>query len=406
MAQNRPNFQSTPWENKLPSNQNSRQSNHPPALTLPISSARIRGPSMRQPREFTSFSYDDDRNLKFDDSSLSYFYLLPDDLHAGGGIDLSAGYNTFKKRDDSEDEHLDGLLLSLQHHEEQTGRKTMADIITWRGVMTKLLCLPYNKNDGFELNATWFDGHLFLEEHLQYKLAIQRRPDQRSELMSYWGYKFEHIATIPHTWNECSRSEIESRQQQQVSNYAQYCSVVKTGIGKIKLVIAGEVDCVADYKPDPNDMTDDLNLYDNPLDHYVELKTNKIIASDRDATAFENKLFKVWAQSFLLGVPKVIVGFRTDQGYLQTMEEFETQKIPGMIKKSKLYNQYNSWDGMDSLAFLAACLQWLVNMVPKESNVVWRIRYLPRSDFLLLIRTDDKTFLHPSFVKWRTDFKR
>lgn len=27
-----------------------------------------------------------------------------------------------------------------------------------------------------------------------------------------------------------------------VNNYAQYCSVVKTGIGKAKMIIAGEVD--------------------------------------------------------------------------------------------------------------------------------------------------------------------
>ncbi|KAK9244269.1 RAI1 like PD-XK nuclease-domain-containing protein [Lipomyces tetrasporus] len=401
----RPQFQSTPWTNSIPQVAPYGQRQQVPELSLPISSARIRGPAMRQPREVTSFSYDESRNLHFDDSSLSYFYLLQDDVTASGGIDLSAGYSVFNKRDDTVDEHLDGLLLALVDLEKRTGKKTTGDIITWRGIVTKLLCLPYSMNEGFELNAVWFDKQLFIEENLPYKLATQRPPDQRSELMSYWGYKFEQVSTIPKPWNECSRQEIESRGQNPVSNFAQYCSVVKTGLGDVRMVIAGEVDCAWDYKPDPKDNIDnDPKLFDNPLDHYVELKTNRVIQSDRDASAFENKLLRVWAQSFLLGVPKAIIGFRTDQGYLQTFEEFETQKIPGIVKKSKYANQYTKWDGVDALAFLAACLRWLKTMIPRaEENVVWRIRYLPRSDYLTLSKTDQHSFLHTEFVKWRSE---
>ncbi|KAK9240766.1 RAI1 like PD-XK nuclease-domain-containing protein [Lipomyces kononenkoae] len=400
----RPQFQSTPWTKGGPHIPSGQQQQAPP-FSLPISSARIRGPAMRQPREITSFSYDDNRRLHFDDSSLSYFYLLQDDVTASGGIDLSAGYNVFQKRDDTIDEHLDGLLLTLVHLERTTGKKTTGDIITWRGILTKLLCLPYSKNDGFELNAVWFDRQLFIEENLPYKLATQQRSDQRSELMSYWGYKFEQIATIPKPWNDCSRKEIESRGQKPVSNVAQYCSVVKTGLGDVRMVIAGEVDCVWDYKPDPKDnIDDDPKLFDNPLEHYVELKTNRVIQSDRDASTFENKLFRVWAQSFLLGVPKAIVGFRSDQGYLQTFEEFETQKIPGIVKKSKYSNPYTTWDAVDALAFLAACLQWLKTVIPRaEEDVVWTIRYLPRSDYLTVSRTDMPPFLHPDFVQWRSE---
>lgn len=35
---------------------------------------------------------------------------------------------------------------------------------------------------------------------------------------------------------------IENRENEIVNNYAQYCSIVKTGIGKSKLIIGGEVD--------------------------------------------------------------------------------------------------------------------------------------------------------------------
>lgn len=56
------------------------------------------------------------------------------------------------------------------------------------------------------------------------------------------GYKFETLSLIPDEWSRTSRDFIESREDMVVNNYAQYCSIVKTGIGKAKMVIGGEVD--------------------------------------------------------------------------------------------------------------------------------------------------------------------
>lgn len=60
--------------------------------------------------------------------------------------------------------------------------------------------------------------------------------------MSYWGYKFEALSTIPGNWDECPREVIESRDDEVVSNEAQFCSIVKTGFGDTRVVIGGEVD--------------------------------------------------------------------------------------------------------------------------------------------------------------------
>ena len=56
------------------------------------------------------------------------------------------------------------------------------------------------------------------------------------------GYKFETLSLIPDTWAATSRETIENRENEAVNNHAQYCSVVKTGIGKTKMIIGGEVD--------------------------------------------------------------------------------------------------------------------------------------------------------------------
>lgn len=62
------------------------------------------------------------------------------------------------------------------------------------------------------------------------------------EVMQFWGYKFETLATLPAPWGETSREYIECREQEVVNNKAQYCSVVRTGLGKTVLCLGGEVD--------------------------------------------------------------------------------------------------------------------------------------------------------------------
>ena len=67
---------------------------------------------------------------------------------------------------------------------------------------------------------------------------------------------------------------------------------------------------------------------------------------------YERKLLKFWIQSFLLGVPKIIVGFRTKDGILERLEELETSGIPGTVKKKGK----GSWDGNTCIGFAAAFL--------------------------------------------------
>lgn len=83
-------------------------------------------------QEIAFFSYDDEHKFHLDSSSLRYYYppILP--------ADLNHGFDTFRKHDDTVDEHLSGLLDTLAAHEQRRGTKTEADIVTWRGMMTKV----------------------------------------------------------------------------------------------------------------------------------------------------------------------------------------------------------------------------------------------------------------------------
>ncbi|KAL8808880.1 MAG: hypothetical protein Q9200_003924 [Gallowayella weberi] len=335
--------------------------------------------SIRRPREIASFSYDNAHIFHLDERSLRYYYP------ARIGADLSKGFETFQQLDDTADDHLDSLLKTLIDLEKRTGAKCQADVITWRGMMTKIMATPFDLFNGF------------VEENHAHKLESrnaqhQQTPNQGAasqDLMSYWGYKFETLSLLPTPWAETSRDYIESREDLVVNNHAQYCSVVKTGIGKSRLILGGEVDALWDAKP---------TRADDPI-NWVELKTAATPLSDRDILKYERKLLKFWIQSFLLGVPKIIVGFRSKDGILQSLEELETNHIPRLVKqKGKA-----SWDGNLCINFTAAFLDWLKGTITEDG--VWRIRKREKATVVEVFRLEETghgDILSQEFVEWRS----
>lgn len=61
---------------------------------------------------------------------------------------------------------------------------------------------------------------------------------------------------------------------------------------------------------------------------------------------------KYWIQSFLLGVPKVIVGFRSKDGILTRLEEIDVASIPATVAR-----RGRQWDGNVCINFAAEFLE-------------------------------------------------
>ncbi|AEO63401.1 uncharacterized protein THITE_58765 [Thermothielavioides terrestris NRRL 8126] len=321
------------------------------ALKFPIyTPSRYAGRTepVKRPKEFACFSYDKDRNFHLGDSSLKWYYTPQLDTH------LSNGFDKFVKHDDSIDEHLDGLLKTIANHEQQTGKPIDAHVVTWRGMMTKVCFMNY-----------------LLE------LSAGNR-----------GYKFETLSTIPRPWGEVSREDIENRDQEIVNNKEQYCSVVRTGFGNTIVCLGGEVDAIWDSKPETPGA---------PI-NWVELKTSTEIRTHNDQLMFDRKLMKYWIQSFLLGVPRIIVGFRTRDGILTRLEEYETMAIPYEVQCRGLAK----WDGNVCIKFTQLFLDWLrVNI---NDDGVWRIRRQRGASHIELFRVEEAghgSIITDEFMNWR-----
>jgi hypothetical protein len=98
---------------------------------------------------------------------------------------------------------------------------------------------------------------------------------------------------------------------------------------------------------------------------YVELKTSALLTERRQHSFERYKLLKFWAQSFLLNVPTIVVGFRTDDGQVKKLQAFKTLEIPKLVRGKHLwvcgedrpfsFPFYNS--GSDPLPCLPICLR-------------------------------------------------
>lgn len=86
---------------------------------------------------------------------------------------------------------------------------------------------------------------------------------------------------------------------------------------------------------------------------------------------YERKLLKFWAQSFLLGVPKIIVGFRDQTGIVHRLEELDTASIPGKVKKVGR----GTWDGNICINFAAGFLECesTQSVIMLEGKVLWAL---------------------------------
>ncbi|WWD21178.1 hypothetical protein CI109_105662 [Kwoniella shandongensis] len=328
-------------------------------------------PPYHSPTLISTYSHSPDRSIVHDDTSMAYYRPAP------MGCDLKYGFERRIERDEEVEEHLDGLCEALQTVGEGRGERK-GGVITWRGMITRIMTAPFEDRDGWEMTAIALDGSVYLEEHDPPESKANRRKQQSSwALPTYMGYAFESFSTVSRDGEE-AESEVEGWGGD-VNTNVQWCNVVRSAIGEIPLCLGGEVDCVRAEIGSPHP----------GLERTVELKTNKVIENERQDAVFHKKLLKHWAQSWLLGVPEIQVGFRDDAGIVKSQKGFETESIPRLIASLP----HPPWSTPPTLHFLHAVLSLLLTHVlptdpllthPQNPSsdlppaTVWRLRFVPR----------------------------
>ncbi|KAI8342809.1 RAI1 like PD-XK nuclease-domain-containing protein [Chlamydoabsidia padenii] len=253
--------------------------------------------------------------------------------------------------------------------------------------MTKLLCTPYLRNEPWELRVSKYKDTIFMEEQATAKKKQnESQATVRQQLMCYWGYNFETLSTISTPPSETiQEQELVDRIQGGADTNVQYCVVVKTALGRNSVIMGAEVDCSRDKK-----------CKKDPLQHYIELKTSRLVENDRVRRSYERfKLLKFWAQSFLIGVPRVIVGFRDDDGHIKQVDELRTLDIPRQVRGNP-----GAWDPSVCLCFADKVLDWIADhVVANDPTITYSIKWqAPWRDLTLEYTGHDNVFLTKRFL--------
>lgn len=323
---------------------------------------RSNATALKQPKEIGHYSRTQDNEFLVNDSSrLAYYYLPDTDLDKR--LDLLSGIKKFKEcnTDDFDSTTLHGLLSTLIEYEKRKGKKTKVDIITFRGIMRKLISSAFDSPqfNMVNLRVVSFDGQLFIKEMKDASATEASSINKNRESMQakayYSGYKFETLATLSQPLPLVSRTTLEKRPKRLINNGDQYISLVRTGIGKCKILLGAEVDCIFDFKEDSDDN----------LKHYAELKCTTMVNTVADAHKFERKLFRTWLQCFLVGINRIIYGFRDEHFLLRSVEEFTTAEVPVILKNNNPQMQTSC---VDAIKWYGAFTEWLLSSIPLDNE--------------------------------------
>lgn len=268
-------------------------------------------------------------------------------------LDLNQGFGTFRDRDRREiyPAPLDVIFAALEKSGEIDKVLSDVDVITWRGNLSKLMTCPWDEKEAWTMEAELVNQCVVLNvRETEEGLRRALRRDEREERMCYWGYAFEESV--------CAEKPFE----EPVDCLNCFCSVVRTKLGNLNVVMAGEVDC---FDGDEGDLAS-----------YVELKTTRVMNDPKQVKKFEKeKLLKWWAQSYALGVRRIMVGFRDDDGRVVKLQMLETLKLPGYVAS----HGEGAWNARDGLRCASLVLMKLKEILGSEAaGTRVRVEYEPQ----------------------------
>lgn len=237
------------------------------SFRLPNHNQPLPASKVTYPTQLSSFSIDDNRNILYNNKHLSFYY------GCSLGEDLNIGFNNAVFNQNIE--HLDSLLQAIDYYGLDWWNY---NLVTFRGLLTKLTTALYNYEDDWCMNCMLLDNTVFVSDNSP---PAQPSNDWHKRAM-YHGYAFEHFST-------------STSKDVHVNNSIQWATVNKLRIGNHKILTAGEVDCAR--------ASTDIDTYEPLQKDYIELKTSMQIHTQQHQDRFDKKLLKFYFQSYLLGVP-------------------------------------------------------------------------------------------------------
>ncbi|KAK4303741.1 hypothetical protein Pmani_024274 [Petrolisthes manimaculis] len=300
------------------------------------------------------YSVDEDRTVGHDRTLLKF--IEPQYMTKEGktkvNIDLNRGWgknSPYTGWDENSSLNLYQWILNNSEtlvDSKETPTRLDVDFICMRRCLTQVMKSPYHFKERWTMQAEYFRGTIYLvcytspEELEQNKSAP---PDIKK--LSIWGHKFKQIMTGGDPDEGACANE-------------EFRCVLKVKVDNFSCLFAAEVDGA------------DPELYEEDFKDLSSFITVKFCKEVDTTDAFKSRNFRMfkttqwWAMNKLCGIPRIVVGFRTEEGQIYRLENYDTDKLPTLAE--------GLWEPRVSLNILTSFLAFVKKKVIEAPEAVHR----------------------------------
>ena len=230
------------------------------------------------------------------------------------------------------------------------------DFVSYRGVLSKMMILPYEMRNDLLISAQKYKGTIYLAKFssLAQKQSEYDR-EERQNMCAYGGLRFEQYLTKP---LPAYKNEKVGRD---LNRHSHFSCIMSSELGDHSLLYSGEIDAI-----------DQANHYPN-LRHqnFVEIKTIARPENPRGEDYFKRNLLNWWAQCYLGAIPAVHCGYRDKDMVVRRIEKIPLEQ---MEKRGA-----HHWDTKVCNVFLNTMLSFIKKTMEDvdDPNLIYEFHWQP-----------------------------
>lgn len=271
--------------------------------------------------------------------------------------DLNEGYpDSFIRKPEAESTPVEVIMRAALAVMPDGQLLQTAHICTFRNNLNKIFGTPLKLDDSWVVDACFYEETMYLDI-----VKNEGKEYPGADRFTYYGYKFEAICT----------GGVDGK----VDATSEFASLLGLQIGPHRILMAAEIDCTGNLSSN------------NPVDGYLELKTFKLPQhAGQEARMYEDKYPRWWLQSFLAGVPTLVLGGRDGSGMLQKVDFLQVASLPSTAAATaQKMGRKQPFDAHQLLRFGSDCLSWMLQQCGSSRDRQMRFTY-------------SKGCIHSSFV--------
>lgn len=308
-------------------------------------------PFITEPHEVACFSKDENGSRTVASRTKLRKYVAP-----AANADLNAGYDSFipKRHDDT---CVSNIINVVRTQNQQAFAD--CDIITYRNNLNKISRTPLASRDEWEFDCCQFaDSKVALDIRMTQPdppIGVAGQATAHTMAM-YQGYKFEALCT-------------GDNEAVPVDANAEFCSIAMVKLARHRMIVSSEIDAT---------FGDPSATGSGAIRDYVELKTIKSVRHDGDLNSlYRYRYPKFWFQSFIAGVPSIVIGYRAPDGMLTHTSTISTFDMPSEADDFFRKQGQRSWNPAVMLNFTDHLLSLIRQVCSANPGFTIRVFYSP-----------------------------